>query len=625
VAIDKTDKSFKILINKKFTTDQREFYQEAGADTLNMHKREIWMDDVSENSASAISSGVAQFFDKFILSADPTFGSDAFYFCSGSGFVPGTSVLSAADLINSDSASLFQTDFISDKYGSDYELELYDDTDTRIYKTDAINWIFDYKTGILHVADAGSYVEPYKVTLFQYTGKVLSDSGSIDSVMLGGSVDSASYADYALSSSYAATASYLDGQTSGLWTGSDGYISRESDVEITGSLDVTGLVDIDNGITINKLISIDNSFRYMSGSVAINGMNVAILDNNLTLSHTTLTTSTGLYAGYDQIYGSITEGETNTRPFSINVSTGKAKFKGIVSTGSIDIIKGEVIGEVNLLTIDDGHFILNGNQRITGSIYISDGETVDGVDISEFSSSVENRLVTVESGSSKWTLEDDGSISRDSDVQITGSLNVSSIIYADSASIGKYEEGALLVNYSRSFPVWAHSGLNQMPLYAMQEGLIYSPGTIIHPVFRAIRANVGGNVTDYTAPVFEIRNQDDTSESDNFIISSGDSPITTKLSVDYYGNTFISGSVTLPIGETVDGVDISEFSSSVATNLASLNIITGSYWTGSITGITREGNVEIDGDLDVTGILTAQEFHTSFVSVLMTFINLQVQ
>ncbi|KKK48729.1 hypothetical protein LCGC14_3142210, partial [marine sediment metagenome] len=40
MALNKTDKSFKILINKEFTTDPdtggRSYYQEYGSDTLNL-------------------------------------------------------------------------------------------------------------------------------------------------------------------------------------------------------------------------------------------------------------------------------------------------------------------------------------------------------------------------------------------------------------------------------------------------------------------------------------------------------------------------------------------------------------------------------------------------------------
>ena len=169
MAINKVDKSFKVLINKEFTTDQREFYQEVGSDTLNIHSREVWMDTIPQDSASAISQGSAEYYDKFILTQDEL-SANTFFFMSGSGFTPGTSTYDR---------TYKQSDFISDKYGSSYEVKLYDDDDTQIYKTDAINWIFDYKTGILHIADPGSHSTPYKLSVFKYTGKTLSEA-SVD-------------------------------------------------------------------------------------------------------------------------------------------------------------------------------------------------------------------------------------------------------------------------------------------------------------------------------------------------------------------------------------------------------------------------------------------------------------
>ena len=215
MAINKTDKSFKILINKKFTTDKRNFYQEVGADTINIHVREVWATTIPQDSSSAVSTGIAKYYDKFILTPDPTFPNNAYYFISGSGFEPGTSSLSPSDLVDPNSQSLFQTDFISDKYGNGYEVKLYDNDGNQIFKADSINWIFDYKTGILHIADPGSYSTPYKISVFKYNGQFLDD-----------------------------VINNISGSNEGMWTGSWGSsgndINRESNVYITGSLYVSG-------------------------------------------------------------------------------------------------------------------------------------------------------------------------------------------------------------------------------------------------------------------------------------------------------------------------------------------------------------------------------------------------
>ena len=94
--LNKTDKSFKILINKRFTSDAdrnqgRQFYQENGADTINVHAREVWTNPVPTNPNDALTDGIAKYHDKFILTPDPVVGSSnttqqAWFFQSGSGF-----------------------------------------------------------------------------------------------------------------------------------------------------------------------------------------------------------------------------------------------------------------------------------------------------------------------------------------------------------------------------------------------------------------------------------------------------------------------------------------------------------------------------------------------------------
>ena len=142
--LNKTDKSFKILINKRFTSvadrnQGRQFYQENGADTINVHAREVWTNPVPTNPNDALTDGIAKYHDKFILTPDPVVGSSnttqqAWFFQSGSGFVPGT---------NEYNDSLTQTDFIGDKYGLDYTVQLFQNNNTQVFPTDPINWIFD--------------------------------------------------------------------------------------------------------------------------------------------------------------------------------------------------------------------------------------------------------------------------------------------------------------------------------------------------------------------------------------------------------------------------------------------------------------------------------------------------
>lgn len=179
MALNKQDLAFKTLISKEFTTPDRQFFQEVTTNTLDVNTTDIIAQEVPSSASLAVTQGVARYYDKFTLTPDLTYPTKVFYFCSGSDFTPGVSTYTA---------SLVQRDFLSDKYGVSYSLELYDNLNTRIYPTDDINWFFNYKTGILSIAnpESGSYGLPYKVSVYKYTGTNLSQSlGSIEAQIQG--------------------------------------------------------------------------------------------------------------------------------------------------------------------------------------------------------------------------------------------------------------------------------------------------------------------------------------------------------------------------------------------------------------------------------------------------------
>jgi hypothetical protein len=170
--LNKEDLSFKTLINKEFTTPSRFFFQENTVSTLDINDTEVYSETISSTPATAVSDGVARVLTDFILTPDPSFPTSVWYVISGSGFTPGVSTLPSF----ATNPSLYQRNFISDKYGTSYEVVLKDNLGNQIFKTDGINWIFEYKTGILAIADPGGKATPYKVTVYQYTGRTLSDN-----------------------------------------------------------------------------------------------------------------------------------------------------------------------------------------------------------------------------------------------------------------------------------------------------------------------------------------------------------------------------------------------------------------------------------------------------------------
>jgi hypothetical protein len=172
----KIDKSFRALINKEFTTTSKKFFEEFGANTINMSMGEVWSSTISSTPATAVTDGVAELYTDFTLSPLVGFTNSVFYFASGSGFTPGTTINRGTIDEN-----LLQRNFISDKYGSAYTAILKDANGTQVFPTDNIDWIFDYQTGILSIQDpGGGYTTPYKLTVYQYVGNFGGGSGNPD-------------------------------------------------------------------------------------------------------------------------------------------------------------------------------------------------------------------------------------------------------------------------------------------------------------------------------------------------------------------------------------------------------------------------------------------------------------
>lgn len=313
MALNKEDLSFKILINKESTTPSREFFQENGVSTLDINATEVYTSTVSTSSVQSVTDGVARSHTQFVLTPDPSFPTRVFYFISGSGFTPGTDALPSF----AQSSSYYQRNFLGDKYGSDYEVQLFDNSGTRIFKTDAINWIFNYKTGILSISDPGAYSTPYKVSVYQYTGNFLNtsltsgsstatgdkiSSGSTivstfntpqngytiiasGSLNISGSINS----NAGISGSFSGSGALLSNVTSSLVQASSGqpFISATSTgIRVSGStsldsnLTITGSTNIVGSFTAsNNVLLGDNSSDniYFSGSAK---SNLIPADNN---------------------------------------------------------------------------------------------------------------------------------------------------------------------------------------------------------------------------------------------------------------------------------------------------------------------------------------------------------
>lgn len=312
MALNKEDLSFKILINKESTTPSREFFQENGVSTLDINSTEIYTSTVTTSSAQSVADGVARSFTQFTLTPDPSFPTRVFYFISGSGFTPGTDSLPSFAL----SSSYYQRNFLGDKYGSEYEVQLFDNTGIRIFKTDAINWIFNYKTGILSISDPGSYTTPYKVSVYKYTGNFLNTSlTSGSSTATGDKISSGSTI------------------VSTFNVPQDGYT-----IIASGSLNISGSINSNAGISgsfSGSGAALSNVTASLVQTTAGQSY-VSIANNSVRISGSTSLDSNLTVTGSTNIIGSFTA--------SNNVLLGDTSTDNITFSGSV---KSNIIPESN--------------------------------------------------------------------------------------------------------------------------------------------------------------------------------------------------------------------------------------------------------------------------------------
>lgn len=159
MATTKEDRSFKQLINKRVTSVEKQFYEEVGDETLTVTAAQLWAEDVANNDPdTAVLDGVAEFREKLELTEDITVADQQSWFAE-------------------DGYRL--KDWISDRFGSEYTLKLFDNNNNEIFTTDDLQWFWDYPTGILTISgDASAFTQPFKVDGYRYIGeKGLSGQG----------------------------------------------------------------------------------------------------------------------------------------------------------------------------------------------------------------------------------------------------------------------------------------------------------------------------------------------------------------------------------------------------------------------------------------------------------------
>ena len=361
------DKSFKTLINKEFANPDRSFVVEFGANTLNINSGEVWSDLISSTPSTAVANGVAKLYDKFTLTPLEGFADKTHYFLSGSGFTPGSTPFDRPS-VNPD---LLQRNFISDKYGVGYTVELYDDNDTRIFTTDAIGWFFDYVTGILYIEDpdTSKYTAPYKVTIYQYTGRTVQSnitegySGSFSGSFQG---DGSGLTNLPADSIVGLQLNQIaDTTTTASVAGTGNIFNIERDGIDYFTIDDTGKTTLDT-LTIQNDLIVQGTASFQETS------NTTIADRFILLASGSTTPSDG---GFVVQQGTQGEGELLGFDFQTNRWAFTSSFDASNSGFNPDLyIAGVLSSSLNDGTPNDNS--IDARFEVGGNIYIGNDESI---------------------------------------------------------------------------------------------------------------------------------------------------------------------------------------------------------------------------------------------------------
>ena len=197
---NKTDRSFKTLINKRTTdSDGKFFFNEKGDNTINAHFSEIWSENIPIIPPASSTSSILVY-DALELIEDLSVPNKNAWFATLN-----STLLSA----QTDESSRLKN-WISDKYGSGYEILLYDTNDIQIPPSDGSGWFFDYQTGILTFASSttttgpgGSLSSraPFKIKGYRFIGRTGFDSNIIKNSVVVASSTSTSFSGWTYSDS----------------------------------------------------------------------------------------------------------------------------------------------------------------------------------------------------------------------------------------------------------------------------------------------------------------------------------------------------------------------------------------------------------------------------------------
>ena len=146
----KIDRAWKLALDRALTSTAKEFYEEQYSTGRTVHADDIWKEAVDPDPAQAVNDGVAQAYQELVLEEDLSVAGKKAWIAKNGG--------------------VRLQDWISPRFGQGYTIQLFDQDSNQIFTTDACNWVFDYKAGILILENSHASATGFKISGHRYVG-----------------------------------------------------------------------------------------------------------------------------------------------------------------------------------------------------------------------------------------------------------------------------------------------------------------------------------------------------------------------------------------------------------------------------------------------------------------------
>jgi hypothetical protein len=565
MSIDNSKKSPRLLQSRRYTHESLIDAQEAFTSVLDINANEVYVDQdlipassipfgTSGDNLSIYSSGgqdVMKYYYRYKMTKSST-NTQVWFFTTG------TTAGIDAQLIESNQ----QKNFISPKYSipslstanaedspAGYGVKVFVSTgSTSPAAGDQISstkFVFDYKTGVLQfvlTADAPSASQYLYISAYQYVGRTLKDA-LITSVASSSGTSGTSGANGSIGSSGSSGSSGTSGDS--LFADSGSFWSTTNNVEITGSVRIKGVLTADEyNVTLvsssvlyssgsTKFGDTSDDTHQFTGSVFVSG-SINIVSGSLSINGTSFSAMTSGTSGSNGTDGSSGSSGSNGTDGSSG-SSGSNGTDGSSGTSGSNGTDGSSGSSGSNGT--DGSSGTSGSNGTDGSSGTSGSNGTDG------SSGTSGDSLFAESGSF-WATTND--------IQITGSLSISSQLGINDANV-LLNESASLVLTSGSNIYIENGGFITASFKGDGAGLYNIPasGVTNLQLDRIVSGSVSASMADGTLRVNTDVNIDGTLTA-------------RELHINYVTSSVLYSSGSTKFGDTSD--DLHEFTGSVTIN-----------------------------------------------------------